>query len=176
MAAQQPHVHRSQRRQSSQSWQSSSPWKRESSSPAPDTQEVQDGVLDLVSQSRRGYACRYGGPGGGGGREQEVPHPDGTDAERPRKHRYDSTLDARKELVLLILDNRKISPTQPGRGIRKIVDLYHDLPDLLDKAKKYHTVLNEHNPETIEEMNRVDFIGMSEDDIEEEQKEYAHFT
>jgi len=129
-----------------------------------------------MSQSRRGY--RRHGILGSDGREQEAPDPDGTDAEleRPKKHRYDSTLDARKELVLLILDNRKISPTQPGRGIRKIVDLYHDLSDLLDKAKKYHTVLNEHNPEIIEEMDRVDFIGMSEDDIEEEQKEYAHFT
>jgi len=46
----------------------------------------------------------------------------------------------------------------------------------LDNSKKHHTILNERNKETIEDMNRIDFIGMSEDDIEEEQKEYAHVT
>lgn len=123
-----------------------------------------------MGQSRtRGYRRRHGDPGG-------VPDPNDTDAERPKKSRYDLTLDARKAIVLLILDDRKISPTQPGRGIRKIVDLYHDLSDILGKARKLHIVLNERNPERIEEMNRIDFIGMSEDDIEEEQKEYAHLT
>ena len=140
-------------------------------------QEVRDGILELIGygQSRRAHAHQCEAPGGDG-REQDVPDRDGTDAERPKKHRYESTLDAHKVIVLLILDDRKISPTQPGRGIRKIVDLYHDLSDLSDKARKYHTILNERNPERIEEMNRIDFIGMSEDDIEEEQKEYAHLT
>ena len=63
------------------------------------------------------------------------------------------------------------SKTQQGRGIRKIVDLYHDLTELLDKAKKHSTGLNELNPEVIEERDKIDFIGMSEDEIEEERKE-----
>ena len=44
---------------------------------------------------------------------------------------------------------------------------------MLDKAKKYSFIKDEFNPTTIEEMNRIDFVGMSEDEIEEEQKEYA---
>jgi hypothetical protein len=125
-------------------------------------------------QSHRAYAHQYGGLGDDG-REQDIHDLDGTDAERPKKHRYESTLEC-KAIVLLILDNRKTSPTQPGWGIQKIIDLYHDLSDLSDKARKYHTILNERNPEKIEEMNRIDFIGMSEDDIKEEQKEYVAYV
>jgi hypothetical protein len=76
-------------------------------------------------------------------------------------------------LTLHIPEDSKTSPTQPGRGIRKIVDLYHDLSDLLSKAKKHSTVVNELDPAMIEEMDRIDFVGMSKDDIEEERKEYA---
>lgn len=74
-----------------------------------------------------------------------------------------------------LLCNRKTSPTQPGRGIRKIVDLYHDISDLLNKAKKYTTLLNasELDPAMVEEMDKIDFVGMSEDEIEEERKEYV---
>jgi hypothetical protein len=72
-----------------------------------------------------------------------------------------------------LLEDSKTSPTQPGRGIRKIVDLYHDLSELLNKAKKYSAVLNELNPKVIEERDKIDFVGMSVDDIEEERKEYA---
>jgi hypothetical protein len=74
---------------------------------------------------------------------------------------------------VLTLEDRKTSPTQPGRGIRKIVDLYHDLSDLLNKAKKHSTIVNELNPAMIEEMDKFDFVGMSQDEIEEEQNEYA---
>jgi hypothetical protein len=56
------------------------------------------------------------------------------------------------------------------------VDLYHDLSDLLNKAKKYSTIVNELNPAMMEEMDKIDFVGMSEDEIEEEQKEYAIVT
>ena len=77
-------------------------------------------------------------------------------------------------LTLVVVEDRKSSPTQPGRGIRKIVDLYHDISDLLDKAKKHSSiVLNELKPAVTEEMDKIDFVGMSEDEIEEEQKEYA---
>jgi|SRR5450756_825353 hypothetical protein len=173
MAVPPSQLRRPQGRQSSQSsysWQSSSPWNRESSSsPAPDTQEVRDGVIELMNLSARN-ARR-----GRGGNSREAPDPDGIDMERPSKHRCDLALDVRKVLVLTlhILDDRKTSPTQPGRGIRKIVDLYHDLSDLLNKAKKHSTIVNELNPAMIEEMDRIDFVGMSEDEIEEEQKEYA---
>jgi hypothetical protein len=141
-------------------------------------QDVRDRIIELMGheQRPRAYERHYRGPGGGDGREQDVHDLDCTDAERPRKQRYESTLDVWKVNILLIVDDRKISPTQPGQGIRKIVDLYHDLADVLDKAKKHHTILNEENPETIEDMNRIDFIGMSEDEVEEEQKEYAHLT
>jgi len=51
------------------------------------------------------------------------------------------------------LEDRKTSnsPTQPGWGIRKIVDLYHDLSDLLNKAKKHSTIINELNTAMVEE-------------------------
>jgi hypothetical protein len=76
-------------------------------------------------------------------------------------------------LSVHILEHRKISPTQPGRGIRKIVDLYHNLSDLLRKAQQHSFTMNEPDQETIEEMNEIDFAGMTEEDIEEECKEYV---
>jgi hypothetical protein len=73
-------------------------------------------------------------------------------------------------LTLHILGDRKTSPTQPGRGIRKIVDLYHDLTDVFDKGRKQSTI-NMLSPEMMEEMDRIDFVGMTEDEIEDERKE-----
>jgi hypothetical protein len=63
------------------------------------------------------------------------------------------------------------SPTQPGRGIRKIIDLYHDLPDLVEKAAKHmpNVIQSE-----IEELERLEFAGLSDDAIEEEHKEYVY--
>jgi len=67
--------------------------------------------------------------------------------------------------------NRKgSSPTQPGQGIRKIVDLYHDLPDLVEKANKH--LLNIWQSKR-EEMDNIEFAGMSEEAIEDEHKEYV---
>jgi hypothetical protein len=67
--------------------------------------------------------------------------------------------------------NRKgSSPTQPGRGIRKIVDLFHELSDLTDKAGKYCA------SQTAPEMDSIDsrdFDGLSEKAIDEERKEYV---
>ena len=67
-------------------------------------------------------------------------------------------------LTLHVLEDSKTSPTQPGRGIRKVVDLYHDLTVLLNKGRKKWTQ---------DEMDQSDFIGMTEEEIEDEQKEYA---
>ena len=67
--------------------------------------------------------------------------------------------------------NRKgNSPTQPGRGIRKIVDLYHDLPDLVEKANKH---LPNNLQSEMQENDKVEFSGMSEEAIEDERKEYV---
>jgi hypothetical protein len=59
------------------------------------------------------------------------------------------------------------SPTQPGRGIRRVVDLYHDLPDLVDRAHKH--ALN--NMVKKEDIDKIDFVGLSEEEIAEERKE-----
>jgi hypothetical protein len=65
--------------------------------------------------------------------------------------------------------NRKASsPTQPGRGIRKIVDLFHELSDLVDKAGKY--CASDTVPE-MDSMDSQDFEGLTEEAIEEEWKE-----
>jgi hypothetical protein len=68
------------------------------------------------------------------------------------------------------MDSKASSPTQPGRGIPKIVDLFHDLPDLVIKADK-HSSMSALDPEEAEDVLRVDFIGFTEDQIEEELKE-----
>jgi hypothetical protein len=66
--------------------------------------------------------------------------------------------------------NRKgSSPTQPGRGIRKIVDLFHELSDLVDRAGKY--CASDLVPE-MDLFDSQDFKGMTEEGIDEEQKEY----
>jgi hypothetical protein len=63
-----------------------------------------------------------------------------------------------------------ISPTQPGRGIRKIIDLFHDLTDLLEKADK-HAVSQRLSREEREKVDKIDFLGKEDDDIEEERQE-----
>jgi hypothetical protein len=112
--------------------------------------------MHLLSKKIMSLSVSSNARRGGGGDGREVPDPDGMDVERSSKRRCDSTLDVREDLVLTlhILEDRKTSPTQQGRGIRKIVDLYHDLSDLLNKAKKHSTIVNELNPAMIEEMDR----------------------
>ena len=67
--------------------------------------------------------------------------------------------------------NRKArSATQPGRGIRKIIDLYHDLPDLLDKAKKHANLLNP-DVRGRRDSDEAELLGKTEEEIEEELKE-----
>jgi len=67
--------------------------------------------------------------------------------------------------------NRKpTSATQPGRGIRKIIDLFNDLPKLLDKADKY-ALSQRLSPAEMEKLDKSDFIGLTEDDIVEERQE-----
>jgi hypothetical protein len=62
------------------------------------------------------------------------------------------------------------SPTQPGRGIRKIVDLFHELSDLADKAGKY--CASDTAPE-MDFFDSQDFEGMTEEAINDERKEYV---
>jgi hypothetical protein len=70
--------------------------------------------------------------------------------------------------------NRKgPSPTQPGRGIRKIVDLFHELSDLADKAGKY--CASETAPE-MDSIDSQDFEGLTEDAINKERQEYIIYT
>ena len=68
------------------------------------------------------------------------------------------------------MDRKVASATQRGHGIRKVIDLYHELPDVVAKANK-HTSMSELDPEEIEEALRVDFVGFTEGQIEEELKE-----
>lgn len=65
---------------------------------------------------------------------------------------------------------RKTSPTQPGRGIRRVVDLYHELEILLAKADK-HAAIDTLDPEEVADIDRIDFIGLTEEQIEDERKE-----
>jgi hypothetical protein len=71
------------------------------------------------------------------------------------------------EFAHFVDTGRKASPTQPGRGIRKIIDLYHDLTNLLSKARK-QSAINGLSQERIAEMEQRDFVGMTEEEIEEE--------
>jgi hypothetical protein len=64
------------------------------------------------------------------------------------------------------------SPTQPGRGIRKIVDLFHDLPELLDKANR-HVVSQKLGPTERAKVESQDFEGKTKEDIEDERQEYV---
>jgi hypothetical protein len=67
--------------------------------------------------------------------------------------------------------NRKgSSPTQPGWGIQKIVDLFHELSNLADRAGKY--CASDLAPE-MDFFDCQDFEGMTEEAIDEERKEYV---
>lgn len=71
---------------------------------------------------------------------------------------------------------RKVSsPTQPGRGIRKVIDLYHDLPELLDKANR-HAVSQRLEPAERAKADSDDFVGKTKEDIEDERQEYVTVT
>ena len=63
------------------------------------------------------------------------------------------------------------SPTQPGWGIHKIVDLYHDLPDLVEKANKHLPNIMQSKRE---EMDKIEFAGLSDEAIEDEHQEYVY--
>ena len=67
-------------------------------------------------------------------------------------------------------DSKLCSQTQPGRGIRKIVDLFHDLSDLLGKADK-HAAETNLDPAELEELNTIDFLGLTKEEIDDERKE-----
>jgi hypothetical protein len=76
-----------------------------------------------------------------------------------------------KRRVIYTLTSRKANyPTQPGRGIRKIVDLYHDLPVLVNKARA-HSARKLLDPEELKEMDRMMSAGLTEDEIKEQRKE-----
>jgi hypothetical protein len=69
------------------------------------------------------------------------------------------------------LTSRKLnSPTQPGRGIRKIVDLYHDLQVLVERAG-VHGGRKVLDPEELKEMDRLESAGFSEDEAKDQCKE-----
>jgi len=72
-------------------------------------------------------------------------------------------------------DSKLCSQTQPGRGIRKIVDLFHDLSDLLGKADK-HAAETNLDPAELEEINTIDFLGLTEEEIDDERKEWVDLT
>jgi hypothetical protein len=59
------------------------------------------------------------------------------------------------------------SPYQPGCGIQKIVDLYHNLNDLVAKAGKHAAT----NTLDITDIDNIELVGLSDQDIEEELKE-----
>ena len=64
------------------------------------------------------------------------------------------------------------SATQPGQGIRKIIDLFHDLPELLDKADK-HAMSLRLSPAEMARIDNSELAGMTQDDIEDERQEYV---
>ena len=82
-----------------------------------------------------------------------------------------SCIPSEKIAWLTCVNARKTaSLTQPGRGIRKIIDLYHDLPNLVDKAKK-HTANSMLNAKQMDAIDSINLEGLTEDEIEEEHKE-----
>ena len=130
------------------------------------TQELRNDVRELMNmaamharQSSRGNHCE----------DHDRANPSGIHTERPTKRRCESILDVQRVLRLTFctLVDRKVSPTQPGRGIRKIVDLYHDLTALLDKGGKHFSEATE-DLDQMEELNQTDFRGMTEEEIEDE--------
>lgn len=75
-------------------------------------------------------------------------------------------------LLTYFNDSKLCSQTQPGRGIRKIVDLFHNLSDLLGKADK-HAAETNLDPAELEEINIIDFLGLTEEEIDDERKEWV---
>jgi hypothetical protein len=63
------------------------------------------------------------------------------------------------------------SLTQLGWEICRIMDLYHNLPNLVEKASK-------HLPSVIQserdEIDKIEFVGLSDEAIEEECQEYVY--
>ena len=96
------------------------------------------------------------------------------EGERPKKKRwvafFDDQAEARK--IWHVTNRKAYSATQPGWGIRKIIDLFHDLPNLLYKANK-HAEIEDLEPDELEERNRSDFLGMTQYQIDDERKEYV---
>jgi hypothetical protein len=79
---------------------------------------------------------------------------------------------SKKRAQLTCLNRKAASLTQPGRGIRKIIDLYHDLTELVEKAKMHADGSRFNTQQTV----AVDVIeselgGLTEDELEEEHKE-----
>lgn len=76
-------------------------------------------------------------------------------------------------LQLTLYNNSKSGLlTQPGWGIRKVVDLFHDLINLLGKADK-HAAETDLDPAELEEINTIDFLGLTEEEIDDERKEWV---
>jgi len=66
--------------------------------------------------------------------------------------------------------SKKQSPTKPGRGIRKVADLYHDLSDLVIKANLHAGEIGL-DPSDIEDLDLVTFCGMTNEAIAAEKEE-----
>lgn len=167
--------------------QSSLPWHARDSSPLPgnllppanpsqtlssgiNTQEVQEVQEVFTALTNANARCQRQC----GSRHQGEDPSSDAEPERPSKRRCVAAKDVHRDARLTLHDlvDSRTSPTQPGRGIRKIVDLYHDLTVLLSKARK-QTATNALSGEALEEMDRTDFVGMTEEEIEEERKECA---
>lgn len=65
---------------------------------------------------------------------------------------------------------KELSATKPGRGIRKIADLYHDLGDLVTKANLHAGEIGL-DPSDIEDLDTVSFCGMTNEAIAAEKEE-----
>lgn len=74
------------------------------------------------------------------------------------------------QVIYTLMNRKHKSPTQPGRGIRKIVDLYHDLQVLVEKAG-LHASRKVLDPEELKERDRLESVGFSEDEVKERRKE-----
>ena len=94
---------------------------------------------------------------------------------RPSKKRWvafiDDQAEARRTWHWHVTNRKVCSLTQPGRGIRKIIDLFHNLPNLLDKAEK-HAEIEDLEPDELEECDCSNFAGMTQEQIDEECQEY----
>ena len=66
-------------------------------------------------------------------------------------------------------------PNPAWLGNPKIVDLFHDLSDLLGKADK-HAAETNLDPAKLEDINTIDFLGLTEEEIDDERKEWVALT